>query len=295
MTARNWCFTVNNPELPFTLSNEDKIKICVYQLEKGQNGTPHIQGYIELKSPTRISGLKRMSFLSRAHLEVRKGSRLQALQYVTKQDTRLEEPHSFGLTTTITEFIESLKPKKKQSEELQEIKAKLDQGKTSVEIADEHFDLWVRHYRAFERYSCLKTAPRNHQVDVHLVIGPTGTGKSRWAMDQHPNAYWKQRSQWWCGYSGQDTVILDEYYGWLPYDLLLRLCDRYPLLVESKGGQIQMECSRIIITSNHLPDKWYKPDIYIAALLRRISHFHFLPELGTHLELSSYEQLLAKF
>lgn len=235
-----------------------------------------------------------MTFLSTAHLEIRKGSRLQALEYVTKEDTRMAEPHSFGLTKPIKEFIQSLKSTKK-NQELSIIKNKLDNGATITNIADDHFDIWVRHHRAFDRYLALKTKPRNHPVDVYLIVGPTGTGKSKWANDNYPDAYWKQRSQWWCGYTGQSTVILDEYYGWLPYDTLLRLCDRYPMLVESKGGQIQMECSRIIITANHLPHKWYKPDIYIDALIRRFTHFFFCPAINKLEILDNYEQLSLKF
>lgn len=173
------------------------------------------------------------------------------------------------------------------------MKAKIDKGASEESIADEHFSLWIRHFRAFERYRRIKSKPRNSATEVHVIYGPTGTGKSRWAMDEFPDAYWKQRSIWWDGYSGQSTVILDEFYGWLPYDTLLRLCDRYPLLVESKGGQINFEATRIIITSNSPPDQWYK-NVYLASFIRRVTKWHYLPHLDKHIILDDYQDFITK-
>ena len=73
----------------------------------------------------------------------------------------------------------------------------------------------------------------------------------------------------------QETVIIDDFYGWMPFDTLLRLTDRYPMLVDIKGGAVQFTAKRIIITSNEVPDNWY-PNVSCLphrwnALLRRIT------------------------
>jgi len=169
----------------------------------------------------------------------------------------------------------------------------LNNSSSIEDIADNEFDLWVRYYRAFEKYVTMKTEPRNHAVDVHVVIGPTGTGKSKWAMDTYEGAYWKQRSKWWDGYFKHETVVIDEFYGWLPFDLLLRLLDRYPMLVESKGGQLQFIAKTIIITSNKSPDEWYSGDCYFEALARRIGKWHFIPRLGVHAIYDTYSAFKA--
>lgn len=135
----------------------------------------------------------------------------------------------------------------------------------------------------------MKTAPRQWETEVHVLFGPTGTGKSKWCMDNYPDAYWKQRSKWWDGYFKHETVILDEYYAWLPFDLLLRMCDRYPLLVESKGGQIQFVPKTIVFTTNRLPDEWY-PQCYFPAFKRRVDKWHYMPALGIHAVFNGYEE-----
>lgn len=307
MTSRNWLFTLNNPEFDEypEIWLREHLKLIVYQEEMGNMGTLHLQGYVEIDSSRRLSFLQGLS--ARAHWEIRKGSRLQALTYCTKQETSLGSPQGWSAENptlwcecdrnNIESFWNNLglknllQPKAPAMERLQKIQSRLLEGSTSIEeVADEDFDLWIKYYRAFEKYLTLKTNGRNHEVDVHVLVGPTATGKSKWALENYPDAYWKQRSRWWDGYFKHESVIIDEYYGWLPFDLLLRLLDRYPLLVESKGGQIQFVAKTIIITSNSFPDSWYKSvDVYLPALLRRISKFHYLPALGMHVTTSNWE------
>lgn len=297
MTARAWCFTLNNPseeECPKKWILEERTKLCVYQMEMGEEGTIHYQGYVEVKSPMRLAALKKWN--GRVHWEKRRGRREDAMNYCAKEESRLEGPVIYDGEQWINSSTDAMNYLKSMTERgnkncstklrLSTIKDKLSQGSSTIEqIADEEFDLWVRYYRAFEKYICMKTKPRNHPVDVHVLQGPTGTGKSKWALETYSGAYWKQRSNWWDGYAGHEAVVIDEFYGWLPFDLLLRICDRYPLLVETKGGQVQFVAKTIIITTNQLPSSWYK-SAYFPALARRVTKWHVLPIWGFH---STYE------
>lgn len=279
MTSRNWILTVNNPT--YTLEEkyeETKHKIIVGQLERGEQGTLHLQFYCEYVNPVRIGTVK--EDFHGCHAEKRKGTRAQALAYCTKDESREEGPWAFGITLERAERIISGGAQNREKAELLEIKDKIKNGSTEASIADEHFCLWVRYFKAFERYRYLTTEPRNHEMSVIVIQGPTGTGKSRFAMEQFPGAYWKQRSGWWCGYSGQSCVVLDEFYGWLPFDLLLRLCDRYPLMVESKGGQIQMVAKTIVITTNSIPSNWYS-NVYFGSFERRVTEWKVMNYTGT--------------
>lgn len=147
----------------------------------------------------------------------------------------------------------------------------LDAGETDENIARMDFELWVKYNKSFNVYKALIAPKRNHEMTFIILVGPTGCGKSRYCLEQYPDAYWKQRSQWWDGYENHESVIIDEYYGWLPYDLLLRIADRYPMQVEIKGGQANFTAKQICITSNLPPKAWYKNITNMAALYRRVT------------------------
>lgn len=296
MSSRNWCFTYNNPK-PLNIENS-YIKLLIATLECGDSKTIHYQGYIEFTSARKLQYCQ--SLIPGAHFEIRKGKRKDAIAYCLKtlqthgissiSDVILHDDiydfgtisqlNNSGLPIVFTNLSDedffaltsTLEKKKTVSDKLQEIQTAMKNGKTEVDIAEEHFDLWVKYNNAFRRYQLLLSQPRNFKTYVIVIWGPTGTGKSKWCTDQYPNAYWKPRSQWWDGYTGQDTVVLDEFYGWIPFDTLLRLCDRYPLNVEVKGGTVNFNAKTIILTSNKIPSCWYS-NVYFNSFIRRVEEW----------------------
>jgi hypothetical protein len=108
-----------------------------------------------------------------------------------------------------------------------------------------------------------------------LFTGPTGCGKSHTAWERAGiEAFPKDpRSKWWTGYQGQKHVVLDEFRGGIDICHLLRWCDRYPCLVETKGSSVPLLATHFWITSNTRPEQWY-PELDVvtmAALLRRLT------------------------
>lgn len=272
MTSRNWCFTLNNPrgQINVDLESSPNVRYAVYQLEMGEEGTTHYQGYVEFSKPQRLSAMKKL--LVGAHFESRRGTREQAREYCMKEDTRIEGPYEIGSFEAGG-----------QGARIDVIKLKddLKKGDTDVQLFENHTAAYLRYYRAIGHIRHIITPPRNTKTIVTYIYGPPGTGKSYMAWQLHPNAYPKQRSQWWCGYTSGQSVILDEYYGWLPWGSLLQLMDEYPLTVETKGGQAQFTAPEIIITSNKLPEQWYDQSYPIAALIRRIDRYKYKFELQT--------------
>lgn len=85
--GKAFVFTVNNPVGVLEFPEGTKY---VYQLEMGENGTCHYQGYCIFSKVMRLSGLKKV--LATAHWENRKGSHEQAYDYCVKESTRIEPP-----------------------------------------------------------------------------------------------------------------------------------------------------------------------------------------------------------
>ena len=82
--ARKWCFTFNNYEegdIDKIISSDSSIKYSIGK-ETGENGTKHLQGYIEFdvkKRPTSI-----FKFTNKIHWEVALGTKEQNLIYTQK-------------------------------------------------------------------------------------------------------------------------------------------------------------------------------------------------------------------
>lgn len=97
--AFRWCFTLNNyteneyNDILKYSSNSSKIYIIGKEI--GENNTPHLQGYINLKTKSRLTALKKLN--KRIHWEKVKGSEEQNLAYCSKDgnfitNAALEQP-----------------------------------------------------------------------------------------------------------------------------------------------------------------------------------------------------------
>lgn len=119
---------------------------------------------------------------------------------------------------------------------------------------------------------------------VRWYCGPTGSGKSRAAYElTHDGAgkvaYYKASDHlWWDGYDGVSDVIIDDYRcDFCKFSYLLRLFDRYPLLLNVKGSFIQFRAKLIIVTAPQAPDvMWsHRTAEDLGQLMRRITEVRY--------------------
>lgn len=141
-------------------------------------------------------------------------------------------------------------------------------------------DVYIRHYFSLQRIAADSLKPTPMERECFVFWGRTGTGKSRKAWDEAGlDAFIKNpRTKWWDGYRGQEHVIIDEFRGSIDIAYLLLWLDRYPCVVEIKGGSRPLCAKKIWITSNLNPRTEWFPDEKeetMNALVRRLNITHF--------------------
>lgn len=283
--TRSWCFTANN----YTAELLERIRgpvvqaasfLC-FQPERGETGTPHLQGFVHFSNPRALGGLTRL-FGRGVHFESMRGTVDQAIDYCSKEDSRdsdagfaFEEhgvrPVGQGLRTDILRLANMVQ-----------------EGKRMREVADEAPDVYVKFHRGLSALASLYQEKREGPPSVYWFWGPTGTGKTRAAYSEAEASgavpYFKMSTnKWWDGYEGQSHVIIDDYRcDFSTFAELLRLLDRYPMKVETKGGTVEFVATHIYITTPKTPvDTWAtRSEEDIAQLIRRITEIRHYPGIN---------------
>ncbi|AIF76270.1 Rep [Bat circovirus] len=262
---RHWLLTYNNPtesaEELIQLFDENGIQYT-FQLESGESNTRHYQIYLRFNNPQRSSRLA--GLLPRAHYEAARHPDSAEL-YCRKSESRIDGPWT------------NIRPggTKRKSEYNDLLKTIQTTQKSTAELATEYFPLFCRNYSNIRRTISIirPVEPRSWKTHVEWHWGKTGTGKSRYAYDTTVNksVYWKNSTEWWDHYEGQEYVVIDDFRGEWPLKFLLNLFDRYPMKVQCKGYTAEFVSKTIIVTANYEPSHWYYFDEEgLRALLRRI-------------------------
>lgn len=139
-------------------------------------------------------------------------------------------------------------------------------------------DVYVRSYNSLKRIATDHLEPCAIEREVTVYWGPTGVGKSRRAWEEAGlDAYPKDpNTKFWDGYQSHKHIVMDEFRGRIDISHMLRWLDRYPTIVEIKGGATALRAEKIWITSNLDPREWYPTldDSTKEALLRRLNIVH---------------------
>lgn len=215
---------------------------------------------------------------NRYHLERRIGTTDEAINYCTKQDTRIhgteiyekgERPVGQGARSDIATLAGAVLS-----------------GTSLRAIARENPMGFIRYHRGVERLIEVIRPPIERPApDVLIYWGPTGTGKSRLVRESYP----PETTYWWPRPSHRNaapyaygltpektTIVFDDFYSWIPYDLVLRICDRNPLQVNRSGaGTALGPITTVVFTSNADPRTWWPGvrlyDADLSAFFRRVT------------------------
>jgi hypothetical protein len=283
---RNFIFTINNytEQTKDVLSNVECLYIC-YKPEIGESGTRHIQGLVCFRGPTTIRSCC-TKLGGSAHVEFMRGTIDQAYEYVAKEETTDTSDPTFGLTER------GIRPAgaglgQGSRTDLGELLVSIQSGKRAADILQLHTPEFFKYSKGIMLAISLSRGTRDFKTEVFWYYGPTGTGKSREAYELTNDPYTKMGgNKWWDGYDAHGDVIIDDYRRDLcTFSELLRLFDRYPMLVETKGASVPFLAHRIFITTPKSPRETWEGrcEEDLDQLTRRITQIKHFSNLAAAL------------
>jgi len=108
------------------------------------------------------------------------------------------------------------------------------------------------------------------------IWGDVGTGKSRHVWDTYPDIYEKSADKWFDGYSGESTILLDNFNKKTLGRDLKQWMDRYPVRAETRGGTVQLRHERLIVISKYSIEQVFAGKPYMIDGIRlkcSVQHF----------------------
>lgn len=274
--ARLWCFTRNQRD------DEDELPAPWTELPKGaswlyfsqeQAARTHYQGAVYFSNAKTLSAVVKLLGAGGIHVERAFGTAEQSKAYCSKAPVRgpweLGEMPVQGRRTDLDAACDAV------------------QKRGYEEAFMEHPSICAKYSRGLKEldFICRKRARNQDRSPIPpkiiVLIGPPGAGKSLKARSLLPeeDLYVKSPNKWWDGYSSETVVLLDDFYGGIPYHELLTYLDQYPVPRETKGGYCLPVVKTWIITSNKEPWNWYSSTINQDALMSRLYSGRFEAQL----------------
>jgi len=259
-----------------------------YQMEKcPDTDKVHLQGYVEFSTRKRLNTVKNFLMSQKVHVDIARGTADENIKYCTKEDTRTDGPSE-------CEGVFVNGGKRGARTDLTWLREHYKNGGTHWEAMNDPKmgDAAIRYARYMDVYMMYKPPnqdPDREPINVVVLWGEAGTGKTRWAIENFKPlkrvTEITQDGKIWCdGYDYQPHLLIDEYRGEIPISRFLQLTDPYmfDIAVPIKGGFIRIDgcIKNIIITSNVSPGHWY-PNIDEATwngIKRRMVCYHVTKE-----------------
>lgn len=278
MACRHWIGTVpkfdkDGQVTPRFWTNPNTLEHVAYligQEEKGHGETAyvHYQIYLVLKDKKRLSWLKKHIHPT-AHWEKKRGTVAEAVDYVTKEDTRVPDGEQIEIGERPKEQQEASHEAAAANRIREKDDVQLDAQKILEELNNGKFIAWREipvdvqmkpgFLMAYNKATRDMVGPEREDLKIITIIGPPGCGKSYAISKLFPGAgRWIKgnNGNWFCNCKS-NVMVFEEFSGQIELQSMLKYLDPYPLALEVKGGTEPAMYRLAIITSNTPIDAWY--------------------------------------
>lgn len=232
----------------------EDCKYCVGQLEEGnENHTKHVQSFVVFKNPKWFERVKVL--FPTAHIEAAKGTNVQNRDYCSKSETQLFEPFEFGIFT-----------EERARTDIKTFFELLDSGASDLELRELSPQLYLREFNKISELRMAKKkevySKQKRDVIVTYVYGPAGVGKSTYVDELTINDNVFRVDTFdkaaFTGYSGEDTLIIDEFKGQFNIQFMNRLLDSFPIKLRGLCSLLPACFTKVYIISNFPHTELYK-------------------------------------
>lgn len=257
-TSRKYAFTIFEDHDKYTQEDLENIKDCRYIIVGKEickeTSNKHWQCFIYFNREKTFTSAKKIiqnNFKNNCHLEMARGTINDNINYCSKDGNFWEvgtRPEGQGERTDLKKIADDIMSGKLSDEE----------------ILINNPIIYHQYGRTIDKLQDLfnRSKYRTEMTEGLWIYGETGTGKSHEAFQNYnPKTHYilSNDNGWWEGYKGQETVIINDFRGHIPYNELLQLVDKYPMTVKRRGREpLPFISKKVIITSSLHPALVYK-------------------------------------
>jgi len=268
-------FTINNPGVFRPAFDKGSMAYLVWQVERGEQGTEHIQGYCRFAKKLRLRTIQPL-LGGHAHVLIARGTEQQCKDYCTKDDTRISAGEEHGT-------FDPKAGEKGRRSDLEAIAAKCAAGQTLKVIAAAHPGDMIRYASGIAVLHELLAPkpPVERTVTVTVLWGPSGTGKthrvrtSGSALVTGGIYVVKPGRGPWDRYQGEQTILFDEF-NWNKWEIfdMNQYLDKWDCPLDCRFRDKSAAWTRVVICANSSPLTWYtnsEMEVQLA-FRRRLGH-----------------------
>lgn len=271
--SKRWSWTINNWRMDDEFKPDGDSAYTVWAIQRAPTtGMVHAQGYTRFKNKKRFNTVRawfaKQGFKN-AHIAISLGNEKQNRDYCRRDDTRIAGPWEEG------DYDDKAGIQGRRSD-LELIGDQLKAGKKASDIAKEFTSDFIRYGQGIERAAMyLKPPPpAQRNIEVFVLWGETGTGKTHRVLTNFPGAYCVSPGRDpWGGYDDQDVIFFDEFnYQQWEIERMNKYLDKWQCNLDRRYMDKMAYWTKVFICMNDTPEALYndKPVMIRDAFRRRI-------------------------